>query len=148
MYVLPVCEFWTFHFPNIQFRERNPGLAVILWNNNERFERYKYKPRHIEWKLLCVPVFLRNMPILYFYKFFKLRLWSPPLCLKIHHIRLQNFYNLSLIRTTTRHCLSYEVQEVFSEEKLLTGRKLKLLIKTVLNQKWCSNLFILYLFVY
>ena len=39
-------------------------LAVILWNNNYRFERSKYKLRHMEWKLLCVPAFSRNLPIL------------------------------------------------------------------------------------
>ena len=27
-------------------------LAVILWNNNYRFERSKYKPGHVEWKRL------------------------------------------------------------------------------------------------
>ena len=42
----------------------NSILAVILWNNDFRFERSKYKPRHIEWKLLCVPAFSRNLPIL------------------------------------------------------------------------------------
>ena len=42
----------------------NSILAVILWNNNNRFERSKYKPRHIVWKRLCVPTFSRNWPVL------------------------------------------------------------------------------------